>query len=128
MNKKLIKQIFQIKSKFSKFPKNEINYVLDVLSNNEKSNDYVNKLEKKFSEIFKCKYSIACNSGTSGLHASLSSLDLKPGDEVIVPALSVVMDPYAVIHLNATPVFADVDESTFLITAETIRKKNNKKN
>ena len=127
MNKKLIKQISQIKSKFSKFPKNEINYVLDVLSNNEKSNDYVNKLEKKFSEIFKCKYSIACNSGTSGLHASLSSLDLKPSDEVIVPALSVVMDPYAVIHLNATPVFADVDENTFLITAETIRKKITKK-
>ena len=38
-----------------------------------------------------------------------------PGDEVIMPALTVIMDAYAVLHLGATPVFVDVDEDTHLI-------------
>ena len=67
------------------------------------------------------------NSGTSGLHSALAALDLKKGDEVIVPGLTVVMDAYAALHLNATPVFADVDEDTFLITAKTINQNNKTK-
>ena len=114
-----------IKARNSKFPKNELKYVMNVLAN--KKNNYVARLERKFCKIFGYKYSIACNSGTSGLHSSLASLDLKKDDEVIVPALTVVMDAYAAIHLNAKPVFADVDEETFLITAETIKKKLTKK-
>ena len=49
-------------------------------------------------------------------------MDLKKDDEVIVPGLTVVMDAYAAIHLRATPIFADVDEETYLITVETIKK------
>ena len=49
-------------------------------------------------------------------------MDLEYGDEIIVPGLTVVMDAYAAIHLGATPVFADVDPKTFLITAESIKK------
>jgi len=120
-----INKLESIKNKKSKFPRKEIDYVLNVLDNS--GINYINKLERKFSKIFKRKYSIACNSGTSGLHASLAALDLKPGDEVIIPALTVVMDAYAAIHLGAKPVFADVDEKTFLVTAESIEKKITKK-
>ena len=125
MNKfnKLIKSI---NSRFGKFNNNELENVLNVLNNNKKL-DYVKKLEGLFSKKFKVKYSIACNSGTSGLHSALAALDLKKGDEVIVPGLTVVMDAYAALHLNATPVFADVDEDTFLITAKTIKPKITKK-
>lgn len=119
--KKYISKINTIKKKYSKFPNNEIDFVLDVLSN--KGIDFISKLESNFKKLFNQKYNIACNSGTSGLHASLASLDLRPGDEVIVPGLTVVMDAYAAIHLGATPVFADVDENTFLITADNIKKK-----
>ena len=111
--KNYINKLESIKNKKSKFPHKEIDYVLDVLDNS--GINYINKLEKKFSKIFKRKYSIACNSGTSGLHASLAALDLKRGDEVIIPALTVVMDAYAAIHLGAKPIFADVDEKTFLV-------------
>ena len=122
---KYIAKINKVKSKLSKFPNKEIEHVLDVLSNN--GTDFINKLETRFRALFNQKYAIACNSGTSGLHASLASLDLKPGDEVIVPGLTVVMDAYAAIHLGAIPVFADVDEKTFLINAESIKKKITKK-
>ena len=65
--------------------------------------------------------------GTSGLHTSLAAIGVGPGDEVIVPGLTVVMDAYAAIHLGAKPIFAEVDRDTFLVTSETI-KKNLKKN
>tara|TARA_Y100001960_G_scaffold216248_1_gene225996 strand:- start:856 stop:2100 length:1245 start_codon:yes stop_codon:yes gene_type:complete len=123
---KYLNKINKIKSKHAKFSHKETDYVLNVLDNNNNEN-YIVKLEKKFSQIFKRKYSIACNSGTSGLHASLSALNLKPGDEVIVPGLTVVMDAYAAIHLGATPIFADVHEDTFLITAKSIEEKISKK-
>ena len=57
------------------------------------------------------------------MHASLAAIGIGPGDEVIVPGLTVVMDAYAAIHLGAKPVFADVDKDTYLVTYETILKK-----
>ena len=118
-------RIQKIKDKFSKFNNREVDHVLKVLNSNNKI-DYVAKLEQKFCKLYKVKYSIACNSGTSGLHAALFSLNLKKNDEVIIPALTVVMDAYAAIHLGCRPVFADVDKDTYLVTAETIKKKINK--
>lgn len=119
-------KIKKIKNKFSKFNNKEIDHVLQAL-NSENKIDFVSKLEKSFSKLYKVKYSIACNSGTSGLHAALFSLNLKENDEVIIPALTVVMDAYAAIHLGCRPVFADVDKDSFLVTAKTIEKKSTKK-
>ena len=62
-----------------------------------------------------------------GLHTSLAAIGVGPGDEVIVPGLTVVMDAYAAIHLGAKPIFAEVDRDTFLVTSETIKKKSQKK-
>ncbi len=120
--KKYINKIKKIKNEYSKFPNKEIDYVLDVLDKTTDVN-YVDKLESEFSRLYGVKYSIACNSGTSALHASLAAIDLKPGDEVIIPALTVVMDAYAAIHVGATPIFADVDKETFLVNDKTIEKK-----
>lgn len=114
-------KIKKIKNQFGKFNNSEVENVLKVL-NNDKI-DYVKKVEEYFCKKYKVKYAIACNSGTSGLHAALYSLNLKKNDEVIVPGLAVVMDAYAAIHLGAKPVFCDVDPETFLINAEAIKKK-----
>ena len=122
-----IKKIKSIKNKFGKFNSKELDFVLNVIDDKTKNIDYVQKLEDEFSKKFKVKYSIACNSGTSGLHASLAAIGVGPGDEVIVPGLTVVMDAYAAMHLGAKPIFADVDQDTFLVTADTIKKKITKK-
>ena len=121
---KLIKKIKSIKKQDGKFNNSEVEYVLDVLENSKKKNvDYVKKIEDLFCKKFKVKYAIACNSGTSGLHAAMYSLELKADDEVIVPGLAVVMDAYAVFHRGAKVVFCDVDPDTFLINYEEIKKK-----
>lgn len=62
----------------------------------------------------------AVGSGTAALHLALAALDVTPGDEVIVPALGYVATAVAAMHHNCVPVFADVDPSTFNLTADTI--------
>lgn len=85
-------------------------------------NGIVHEFELSFAKLIGSQYGIAVNSGTSALHAALVACDVR-GGEVIVPALCPAMDAFAVIHAGATPVFADVDPLTGLITAETIRDK-----
>ena len=121
-----LKKIKKIKNIYGKFNNSELDSVLNVLDSNNNT-DYNKKLEDLFCKTFKVKYAISCNSGTSGLHSALAALNLKKDDEVIVPGLTVVMDAYAALHLGATPIFADVDEETYLITAKTIKKKITKK-
>ena len=58
---------------------------------------------------------IAMSSGTAALHAAYAAAGLGPGDEVITPPITFVATQAALMHLGATPVFADVDPDTALI-------------
>lgn len=58
---------------------------------------------------------VVVNSGTAALHAACATLDLRPGDEVIVPALTFAASANAVLYVGGTPVFAEVDPRTFLL-------------
>ena len=60
------------------------------------------------------------NSGTSALEASLMALDIGPGDEVIVPAISFVATANVVVRVGATPVFVDVDLHSRNLDAEKV--------
>ena len=65
-------------------------------------------------------YVIPCGNGTDALMIALMALDLRPGDEVIVPAFSYVAAAEVVAHLGLIPVWVDVDENTFNINPWTI--------
>lgn len=58
---------------------------------------------------------IAVSSGTAALHTAYAAAGLGPGDEVITPPITFVATQAALIHLGATPVFADVEPDTALI-------------
>lgn len=60
--------------------------------------------------------SVAVNSGTSALHIGLLALDLQQGDEVIVPSFTFAATGNAVVLAGATPVFVDIDPSTYTIS------------
>ena len=106
-----------------KYKINEVRYVLEAIINHDSNKSFVNELEKQFAKKLSIKHAIACNSGTSGLHAALYAAGIGPGDEVIIPALTVIMDAYPVLHLGGIPVFADVYIDNHLISIEEIEKK-----
>jgi UDP-4-amino-4,6-dideoxy-N-acetyl-beta-L-altrosamine transaminase len=64
----------------------------------------------------------ACSSGTAALHLALASLDIGPGDVCIVPAITFLATATAVRFCGADVVFADVDPTTGLMTAQTLRE------
>lgn len=67
------------------------------------------KFEKAMEEYLGGGNAIAVSSGTTALHLALASLDLKEGDEVILPSLTFVATANAVLYTGATPVFADIN-------------------
>jgi len=76
---------------------------------------WVTQFEEDFAKFVGFKYAIAVNSGTSALHAALIALKIGSGDEVISPALTVVMDAFSTMYVGAIPVFADVELDTWNI-------------
>lgn len=84
---------------------------------------YVKKFEKRFSNFTKIKYCLAVSNGTTALQLALKTLNIKYGDEVIVPNLTFASPVNAVIHSGAKPVFVDVNENTYCIDETLIEKK-----
>lgn len=100
----------------SKYLGNELDYLQKVLEGESWSatgGSWTIGLEQAFSKRIGTRYGVAFNSGTSTLHAALEALGVGPGDEVISPALTVIMDSTATFHANAIPVYCDIDEKTF---------------
>lgn len=79
--------------------------------------------EQMFSDYIGCKHAIAVNSCTAALHLSMRVLNIKPGDEVIVPVFTFAATANAPIFCGARPVFVDIDEKTYNISAEDISNK-----
>lgn len=85
--------------------------------------DQVKSLEKEFCRYFRCKYAVAVNSWTSGLEIAIESLKLDQGSEIICSPWSMSATVSAIVKNNCTPVFADIDPSTFNIDPEKIKEK-----
>ncbi len=81
---------------------------------------------KDFEEItankFNRKYSVSVSNGSVALDIALQSLDLKEGDEVILPSHTIISCLSAVIRTKGTPVFCDVDEKTWNMTLSEVKR------
>ena len=104
----------------------EKKYVLQALDNEfdtSKNGMFTNKMEAKFTEIFKYEYSISHVNGTATMHTALHALGVGKGDEVIVPPLTMASTSLCVLQNGSVPVFADVDLKTYNIDPKSIIKK-----
>ncbi len=75
----------------------------------------VAEFETAFAAATGARHAVAVSSGTAALHAAMAALEIGPGDEVIVPALTFAASSNAVVYQGATPVFADVEADTLLV-------------
>ncbi|MBN1362685.1 MAG: DegT/DnrJ/EryC1/StrS family aminotransferase [Sedimentisphaerales bacterium] len=79
---------------------------------------FTQTFEERLKSFLGVRHVVAVNSGTSALHIALRTLDLRAGDEVLVPTLTFVGTTQAVLMAGARPVFCDVEESTFNLDVE----------
>ncbi len=111
---------------YSKYLGNEWNYLKKVLEGENwsaTSGSWAHELESAFAKMIGCKYGIACNSGTSALHMALEAVGVTAGDEVISPAITVIMDTTATLHANAIPVYCDVNPETYNLDPDDLERK-----
>ena len=89
--------------------------------------EYVKRFEKTFSKYNKRIYGVAVSSGTAALDIAIKSLNLKRGDEVIIPTFSIISTALCVIKLGLKPVLVDSNLKNWNMDAEQIIKKINNK-
>jgi dTDP-4-amino-4,6-dideoxygalactose transaminase len=84
--------------------------------------DDVGKFETEFAQFCDSRYAIGVSSGTAALFLALKGFDIGQGDEVIVPDFTFIATALAVSYTGAKPVFVDIEEKTYNIDPEKIRK------
>jgi perosamine synthetase len=83
----------------------------------------VAEFENAFASWCGAGQGVAVNSGTAALHAAMRAIQLKPGEEVIVPAITFAASANAAVYEGGVPVFADVEPDTLLIDPASVAHK-----
>lgn len=102
----------------------EISYVTDAVTNAwyGNANMYHERFEAAFAAYVGVPHAVALPSCTSAIHLALMALGVGPGDEVVVPDVTWIASAAPVSYVGATPVFADVDEHSWCISAESLER------
>lgn len=77
----------------------------------------VHEFERRFADFCQSPDAAACSSGTAGLCVAVTSLDLPAGSKVLTTPFSFIATANCIRYAGLTPVFADVDADTFMLTA-----------
>ena len=103
--------------------------VLKCLNKNwiSSKGEFIKKFEDSFKKKFNYKFATVTTNGTTALHLALLSLNVKKGDEVIVPNLTYVAPVNAINYVGAKPILVDVNKENWLMEIDKIKEKINKK-
>lgn len=82
----------------------------------------VSDFEKQFAGYVGAQHGIATTSGTTALEVALRALGIGAGDKVVTTAYSFIASTNSIVYTGATPVFADIDEKTFLIDLDSTER------
>ena len=100
--------------------KEELNYLKQAIESGWISamGPFVKKFEEEFAKYIGVKYAVSCASGTSATSLLCPTLQIKPGDEVILQSLTFTADAWAMHQAGAKIIFADCAKNTFSIDPE----------
>jgi dTDP-4-amino-4,6-dideoxygalactose transaminase len=121
MNSKI--QMVDLKGQYLKI-KEEIDEGIEQVINDTSfiNGPIVKRFSDNLSKYMGGCHVIPCANGTDALQIALMALELKPGDEVIVPAFTYVASAEVIGLLGLTPVMVDVDYESFNVTVDNIKK------
>lgn len=107
-----------------RFGGNEAAYLAECLESTFVSSvgKFVDRFEADLAAYTGAKHAVAVVNGTAALQVALSLAGVRPGDEVLVPALTFVATSAAVVHCGATPHFVDSEERTLGMAAQVLRE------
>lgn len=83
----------------------------------------VQEFENQWATYFGVKHAVAVNSATSGLYAAVGAIGVTPGDHVIVSPYTMSASAVAPLVYNAIPIFADIEQDCFCLSAESIESR-----
>ncbi len=108
--------------------KNDIAEVVKVLKSDLiTQGPRIEKFESALCKYTGAKYAVVVSNGTAALHIACLAVGIEPGDEVITSPITFVASANCVFYCGGIPVFSDVQEDTFNISPEEIKKKINQK-
>jgi len=101
-----------------------LKYVSDCLRTGwiSSAGSYIKRFEEEFARYLGVRHAVTTTSGTTALHLALAASGIGPGDEVIVPDLTMIAVPYAVLYTGAKPALVDVDREIFNLDPERLRE------
>jgi len=103
---------------------NEEKYVHDALTSSWISGgEYIDKLESSFAKLFDKKYALLTSSGTTAIHLAYLSLELKEGDEIIIPGYAFLTAANIALQMKLKPVFAEADPQTWCLSPSSVEEK-----
>jgi len=82
--------------------------------------EFVDRLEREVAALCGSPFAVSASNGTTAIHMAYLGIGLQPGDEVIVPGFCFLAAANVAMHMNAKPVFAEVDPETWCVSAEAI--------
>lgn len=103
---------------------NEEAYVREAIRSTwiSSTGPFVERFEHEYAALSETGACIAVANGTVALHLALLALDLRPGDEVLIPSLTYVSTANVVRYCGAEPVFVDVDPNTWCIDPQLVEE------
>jgi len=87
------------------------------------SGKFITEFEERWAEYCGRKHGVAVSNGTVALQLALEALDLKPGEEVIIPTFTIISCAQAVIYAGATPVLVDSEPRTWCMDTAQLKDK-----
>ena len=90
---------------------NEERYAVDAIRSSwiSSTGPYITKFEEQFAAMCGAHSAVGVCNGTVALHLAMLAMDVRPGDEVLVPSMTYIATANAVRYVGAEPVFVDID-------------------
>ncbi len=103
----------------------ELEYVADCVRTGwvSSSGRFINEFEEGWAAYCGRRYGIAVSNGTVALQVAATCLELKPGDEVIMPSFTIISCALAVVYNGAVPVLVDCDPNTWCMDVRQVEAK-----